>query len=331
MKYKVSVIIPCYNEEKYIAQCFDSILENTIVKKLLEVYAVDGGSTDNTRDIIKEYSKKYELIQLLNNPKKNASSALNIGIKRSEGDVIIRMDAHAKYGKKYIENCVTYLKKYNADNVGGTINTIPGADTEQAKSIAWVLSSPFGVGNSDFRIGSKQPKWVDTVFGGCYKKEVFEKIGFFNENLERSQDFDFNLRLVRSGGKILLIPTIKSDYYAKSKLKDFFKHNFNDGVWAILPVKYGSPVFKIRHLLAGGFVGGLIFLIVISFFSMFFLWLFIIISTFYIITNFYFSFKISFQNKCIKCIPLVFTAFVFRHFGYGFGTLWGLLRLLGKE
>jgi len=182
----------------------------------------------------------------LDNPKKYTPFRLNIGIKNSRGEVIVRMDVHAGYEKDYVSKCAKCLKEYDADNVGGIIKTLPAKNTLTARAVALSLSHRFGAA-SDFRAGITQPKEVDTVFGGCYKKKVFDKIGLFNEKLLRSRDLDFNLRLKKAGGKILLSPDIVSYYYPKDNLKDFFKHNFQDGIWAIYPLKFVKIPFKLRH------------------------------------------------------------------------------------
>jgi len=324
----VSIIIPCRNEKRYIGKCLSSILGQDYPKEKLEVLVVDGMSEDKTREIIGEYSKKYPFIKLLDNPKKFTNFAFNIGIKKSKGEIITIMGAHAGYKKDYISKCLKYLRKYNADNVGGVMRTLPSENTIFAKTIAFSLSHPFGAGGSYFRIGSKKPRLVDTVFGGCYKREVFDKIGLFNENLIRSQDMEFNLRLRRAGGKILLVPDIISYYYPKSNLKDFFLHNFQDGIWAIYPLKFVKAPFKIRHYIPLIFVGSLISSLFLSVFFPFFFWLFIFIFGLYFLTNLYFSTKIAFPEKDLRYLFLMPIAFASRHFGYGIGSLWGLIKLL---
>jgi glycosyltransferase involved in cell wall biosynthesis len=309
----ISVIIPCRNEEKFIGKCLNSILEQDYPKENLEVLVIDGMSEDKTREIIKEYSEKYSFIKFLENPNKFTPFALNIGIKNAQGEVILRMDAHAGYEKDYISKCVKYLKEYDADNIGGVMKTLSKEKTLVAKAIALCLSHSFGVGGSQFRKGTDKPMWVDTVFGGCYKKEVFDKIGLFNENLIRSQDMEFNLRLKRAGGKILLHPEIVSYYYPKSKLKDFFLHNISDGIWAILPLKFVKIPLRLRHYIP------LIFVLTLPLS----IWPYVLLSLF-------FSAKIAFDEKDIRLFFLIPAVFFCRHFGYGIGSIIGLIKLLKK-
>ena len=329
----VSIIIPCRNEEKYIGKCLDSILSQDYPKERLEVLVVDGMSEDKTRETIKnfQFSNPNFQLRLLDNPKKFTNFAFNMGIKESKGEIIMLMGAHAGYEKDYISKCVKYLKEYNVDNVGGIMLTLPRDNTLIAKAIAISLSHPFGAGNSYFRIGSEKPRWVDTVFGGCYKREVFEKIGLFNENLIRNQDFEFNLRLRRAGGKILLVPNIVSYYYPKSNLRDFFMHNFKDGFSITHPLKLGVRAFSWRHLMPLIFVLGLTGTGILGIFFPIFVWFFLVILGLYLLVNFYFSCEISIKEKNWKYFFVMPTVFAARHIGYGLGSIWGLILIIFKK
>lgn len=317
----VSIIIPCRNEEKFIGQCLDSIIKQDYPKEILEVLVVDGASQDKTRKIVESYKLK-----LLDNPQKFTPFGLNIGIKNAKGEVIIRMDAHANYEKDYISQCVKYLREYNADNVGGVIRTLPSQDTTEAKAIAAVLSSSLGAA-SLFRLGAKKPGEVDTVFGGCYKKEVFSKVGLFDERMIRSQDIEFNKRLKKAGGKIILVPDIVSVYYPQSTFKGFLKHNFSDGFWVTYPLKFGVRYFSLRHLaplfLTLGTLGSLIFGL-LSFFGRL---IFVLIFGSYLLFICLTIFKIS-PKKRLKYFPYLMTAVFIRHFGYGSGSIIGLIKIL---
>lgn len=327
---KVTIVVPCYNEEKHITECFNSIIAQDYPKDKLEVLVIDGESLDKTREIVKEYTKKYPFIKLLDNPKKIQTFATNIGLKNAKGDAIIRMDAHAKYLKDYIPKSVYWLKKSGADCVGGRLITKPGANTLIAKTIALILSHSFGVGNTYFRIGSKEPRIVDTVPFGCYKKEVFDKIGLFNQELDRTDDIEFNLRLKRAGGKIVLIPDIISYYYARSTLKDLANQNFGNGFWVIYSNKFAKMPFCLRHLVPFFFVLSLIGSLILFPFYNPFIYFFCFIIGLYLIASIFFSFKISLKNG-LKYFPFLILSFATLHFSYGFGSLWGAVKLLKRE
>jgi glycosyltransferase involved in cell wall biosynthesis len=323
---RVSVIIPTRNEEKFIAKCLDSIISQDYPSDRMEILVVDGVSYDNTKKIVQSYSQKYPSVKLLDNISKYTSYAFNIGIKRSSGEVIMFMGAHAGYKKNYISKCLEYLERYDADNVGGVLKTIPREKTIFAKVISLALSSRFGAG-SHFRIGSDKIREVDTVFGGCYRKDVFDRVGLFNENLKRSQDLELNLRLRRAGGKIIIAPDIVLSYYPKSSLRDFAIHNFEDGVWAVYPVKFIKMPLKLRHYIPLIFVSVLVVTLAIGIFVPKYFFIFILITSFYLLINLYFSAVIAIGEKRIEYIFLLPIVFIVRHIFYGLGSLWGLIKL----
>lgn len=326
----VSVIIPCRNEEKYIAKCLDTVLAQDFSAESMEILFVDGRSEDRTREIIEKYkiqNKRYK-IQILDNPQRYTPFGLNIGIKAAKGDIIVRMDAHAGYENDYISKCIHYLNETGADNVGGVIKTEPAENTTVARAIAISLSHFFGAGNSFFRTGSGKIREVDTVFGGCFKKEIFTKLGFFNEKLRRSQDIEFNKRLKKASGKIILVPEIGAIYFPQSNIKNFFRHNFQDGVWLTYPLKFGVRFFSLRHLIPLFFLVSMVLFLLLGFLHSFFWWLFALEVLLHAVMNVYFSTLIAFREKNWKFLFLMPLAFDTRQFGYGFGSIWGLVKTL---
>lgn len=323
----VSVIIPCFNEQKFIGGCLETIVANDYPKDKLEVLVIDGMSTDQTRAILKEYAQKHSFIRMVDNPDRVKPKALNIGIQLAKGDIIIRMDAHAIYEPDYIFKSVKYLDEYNADNTGGVRKTLPGNNSVIARSIAYSISHPFAVGNATYRTGSKTIKWVDTVFGGCYRKETFEKMGLFNEVLTRGQDREFNVRLQREGGKILLAPDIVCHYYARSDLKEYFHWIFVGGLTPIYISKITRKIiFSWRNLIPLLFVSGLVFLFLLGFAHPVF-WLLLLATVMLHTTlGFYFSIAIAQQEgevKFLLTMPFVFLAI---HILYGIGSLVGVFK-----
>jgi glycosyltransferase involved in cell wall biosynthesis len=328
----VSVVVPCRNEEKHIETCICSIIRNDFPKEKLEILVVDGISEDRTRKIIEKYRRKYSFIRLLDNPREITACGLNKGIKESRGEFILWMSAHNKYDRKYISECLDNALEFNADNVGGIIRVVPRNDSLLGRSIAFALSHPFGVGNSPFRTGIKKRKWVDTVFGGCYKREVFEKIGLFNEDLSRGQDMEFNLRMRRVGYRTLLVPEIVSYYYARSDLRSYIRYNFVNGLWAILPMKF-VPYMPVagRHLVPLLFVATLVVLGILSSFSMLFLGVLMFVLASYFITGFYFSRKIAIDGRDWRYLFVMPPIFGLLHICYGLGSLWGFFSVMGSR
>lgn len=215
----VTIVIPCRNEERYIGACLDSILAGDYPLDRLEVLVADGRSEDRTRGILAAYTARHPAIRLLDNPQRITPTALNAAIRAARGDVIMRMDAHGIYPSTYVSQLVAALEETGADAVGGVIETLPADASPTARAIALGLSHPLGVGNAYFRIGSRERRWTDAVSFGCYRREVFERIGLFDEDLVRNQDDEFDLRLIKHGGRVLLVPEVVSRYYARRSLR----------------------------------------------------------------------------------------------------------------
>lgn len=251
----VSIVIPCRNEEFYIEGCLRSVERNCSPEFEMEILVVDGMSTDRTRAIVGRLAAEFGNIRLLDNPGLLTPKGLNIGVRAARGRYIMRMDAHAEIAPDYVARCLKAMKEHPADNVGGPMRTLPRDITLMGRAIIAGLSHRFGVGNSHFRTGSSEARYVDTVFGGFYRREVFERIGYFNEDLPRGQDIEFNLRLKAAGGRTLLVPGVDSTYYARSDYRSFLPHNFTNGKWVVLAFDRSDVVpVSLRHLIPLFFV-----------------------------------------------------------------------------
>ncbi len=244
----VSVIVPCRNEGKWIGKCLQSILNNDYPRDCLEILVVDGMSGDDTRREVEAAAALHSGVRLLDNPRRITPVAMNLGIAAASGSVIVRMDAHVEYPSDYISSLVALLEKSGADNVGGVCQTLPGDGTIMARAVALGMSHPLGVGNSHFRIGASQDRWVDTVPFGCYRREVFQRIGLFDEDLVRNQDDELNLRLIKHGGRILLSPRIVCKYFARESLAKLWRMYYQYGYFKPLVVRKIGGVMTLRQL-----------------------------------------------------------------------------------
>jgi len=325
MSIEVSVIIPVYNEERYIARCLDSILQQDYPEEQMEVIIVDGNSTDSTSDIIDFYLKKHPFMKMIVNPDRIVPKAMNLGIKVASGKIIMRADAHTSYSQTYIETCMATMNKIEADNVGGVITTLPGKNTLIAKAISLATSNIFGVGNSRFRISDKAG-YTDTVPFGAYRKEIFDKIGLYNEKLIRNQDIELNARIIEDGGKIYLNPEIKSYYYNRSTLRELWQQNFNNGIWNVFTMLINPHSLSLRHFVPFAFVLFLILSMIIGLFSPIGIIALMSILSSYVIVSLIFSIHLSVKNgfQLILVLPIVFWVL---HVSYGLGSCWGIITI----
>ncbi|MDP1817541.1 MAG: glycosyltransferase family 2 protein, partial [Leadbetterella sp.] len=307
----------------FIGKCLDAIIVNDFPKNKLEVFVVDGMSDDGTRQLISDYTKKFPFIKLLSNEKKVTPVAMNMGIKAAKGEYIIILSSHSEIDHRFLSLNLEGFEKYAADCVGGIIITLPANKTIIAESVALALAHPFGVGNSHFRIGATEPKYVDTVPFGCYKKERIESIGLFDEDLVRNQDDELNLRLLKHGGKILLMPNIISFYHARESLQKLWKMYYQYGHFKPLVAHKVGGVLTWRQLIPALFVSNLIVLGMFSFISHYFFGLFLGVVLLYIMGNLFFAFSVA-KRKGLKFFMTLPAVFATLHFSYGTGYIKGI-------
>ncbi len=330
MNKKITIIIPCLNEEQYISECLNSIIITDYPNEFLEVIVVDGISIDNTRKIIQKYIDRFHFIKLIDNIKKTPPTAMNLGIKIAKGDYICRLDAHAKYPSNYLSILLKYSEQLNAQNVGAVCITDVKNKNFKSNSIKKVLSHKLGVGNSDFRIGVSEIKDVDTVPFGFYKKEVFSKYGLYDERLIRNQDIELNRRIKNNGGKIYLIPEVKCTYFARENFINLAKNNFNNGKWNILTAYYTQTLrsLSLRHFIPLLYVLSLIIPMLLSMLvynKMIFISIFLFLLHFLVIC--FVSYKIN--DKSTSILNLI-KSFYTLHFSYGLGSLKGIVDVIFK-
>jgi succinoglycan biosynthesis protein ExoA len=326
----VSVIVPCRNEVAFIGSCLDSIAASSYPRDRLEVLVVDGASTDGTREIIEQRALEFPFVRRIHNEKRITPVALNLGIRASRGAYVVWMSAHNAYPPDYIPLSVEWAERSGADNVGGVIDTRPRSEGLWARGVVAAHTHAFGVGASRFRIHRGEPQFTDTVFGGCYRRDVFDRVGLFNERLTRGQDMEFNLRLKRAGGKTLLVPAIQSIYHARTRPWEFARYTWVNGEWAILPFLYseGAPV-GMRHLVPLGFAGALT--AGVAALAAGFGWtLFLLVATPYVVANALASIDVAIRRRRPSYLPVMPWVFALFHLSYGFGSISGVLKLLGR-
>ncbi|MGO1368553.1 glycosyltransferase [Senegalia sp. (in: firmicutes)] len=324
----VSIIIPVYNEEKYIEECIRSLDNQSYPKDKLEILVVDGMSTDRTLEKVNKLSNELNInIKVIENTKRIAPTAMNLGIKNSTGDIIIRIDGHAYAHSDFISTSVKLLREKEVACVGGPIETI--SQNFVGESIALAMACPFGVGNSLFRY-SKKEKYVDTLAFGAYKREVFEKIGCFDEELVRNQDDELNFRLIKSGEKILLSPKIKSYYYSRSSLKKLWKQYFQYGYWKVRVIQKHKMPSSIRQLVPMTFVISLLGSVILSLVNELGIKILLAITLTYLASSLFFSVKISY-NKTPRFIAILPIIFFILHFSYGLGFINGIIDFLIRK
>lgn len=253
----VSVVIPCYNEERFIGKALEQLADQ-FESDRYEIIVVDGLSGDGTRMVVDEFKKRRSdlAVKLVDNPARHIPRALNLGIDAARGTIIARMDAHAVPSNGYIRRCVEVLRSGNEGVVGMPCNVRAGAGTVMARAIAAAVSHPFGIGDAKYRLGAGGPPQepVDTVAFACFRKSLWQELGGFNETLLANEDYDFNYRVRQSGREVILDRAGHCDYFARSTLRALASQYWRYGSWKAQMVRLHPRSIKLRHLAAPVFV-----------------------------------------------------------------------------
>lgn len=310
---QLSIIIPLYNEEKYVGPLLDSLLLDDGVEK--EIFLTDGGSTDGTISVVQRYQAQYPNIHLVNNEKKYVSFGFNKAFPDVKGKYVTLMGAHALYPPGFFVNGLKYLDAGECDVVGGPL--LQEGKTDTGKAIAYAMSSKFGVGGTEFRT-MKKKMYVDSVAFAIYKKEIFDKIGLLDEELVRNQDDELHYRMNAAGYRILMVPEMQCVYYVRNSLSSLYSQYYQYGLYKPLVLKKVKQGTRFRHL-----VPALFCLYICSLPLAFFTCLWLLPLVLYMLLIVFITMcasHLSFRQKC-----LAMAAFPTLHFSYGFGFLRGLL------
>jgi succinoglycan biosynthesis protein ExoA len=322
----VSIIIPCYNEEATICQLLQSIYDQTYPLMDMEVIIANGLSSDHTADKIKGFRESHPQlkIKMITNQRRVIPSGLNRAIEAASGKYILRLDAHSIPHRDYIQKCIAGLEAGLGDNIGGIWQIRPGASTWIARAIAIAAAHPLGAGDARYRIGGVAQE-VDTVPFGAYRREILDKIGLFDENLHSNEDYELNVRLRQSGGKIWMDPTIHSVYYARPNLPGLSKQYWRYGYWKAQMIRKHPSTLRWRQFTPPLFVGSIVGLAVLSIWLVFARWLLATIVILYTIIIFAIGMQMSIKNRDLSLAIGLPLAIATIHLSWGTAFLWSLL------
>lgn len=324
----VSIIMPVRNEAFYIEMSLGALLRQDYPPNKMEIVIADGMSTDSTRAKISKIKETTDIaITVIDNPKQIAPSGLNCAVAVARGDIIIRVDGHCEVEPDYVRNCVDLLVKGRAEVVGGPIETI--GETLLAKAIAIAMSSKFGVGGSAFRTVDDRELYTDTVAFPGYTKAILNIAGPFNEELIRNQDDEYNYRIRKMGGRVLLSPTIRSRYFSRSSFKSLWRQYFQYGYWKVRVLQMHPRQMSVRQFIPFLFVSSLIIFTALSLFSAYGRWALLGISLLYICANIT-AMVISLGQENLRVGGFVSLSYAVIHVSYGLGFLFGLTRFSNR-
>jgi succinoglycan biosynthesis protein ExoA len=322
----ISIIMPIRNEQAYIGKALEGIRHQDYPADRFEVLVVDGMSDDLTREIVGSMMLQMPNIHFFDNLRRYVPHALNIGLANCRGEIIIRVDGHVVLEKNYISLCVAYLQKMPAAACAGGV-IVSMNHTFIGEAIALAMSSSFGVGNSYFRTRQKGERegYVDSLAFGAYRRQVFDQIGLFDEELVRCQDDEFNYRLRKSGGKIYLTPKIRSYYFSRAHLRQLWRQYFQYGMWKIRVLQKHFSMMKLRQFVPAAFVISLLGSLLLA------PWwrpagmLAAAIAAAYLVMSVIFAVRICI-GKSFRFAAILPVIFLILHFSYGLGFLFGMIK-----
>ena len=320
----VSLIVPCRNEKHYIEPCIQSLLAQNLPAGSFEIIVADALSNDGTREILARLAAKHTCLRLVDDPGRSVPRGLNTAVRAARGRIIVRIDAHTQYAPDYVSQCLAVLHETGADNVGGP--WVAQGTGYLGRAIAAAFQSPFAVGGAR----GHNPHYtgpVDTVYLGCWPREVFERIGFFDEALMRTEDDEFNLRLRRAGGLIWQSPRIKSWYHPRASLRALWRQYVQYGYGKVQVIQKHSLPGSVRHLVPAAFVLTMLTLPLATLVWPWVWWLCGALGILYLAGNLTASVDTA-RRSGLSLFPILPVVFACYHLGYGYGFLRGIWDLI---
>lgn len=323
---KVSVCVVAYNEEKNLPALLECIRKQTYSHDKMEVVLIDGISQDNTKQLMlqfKEKNKDFYQIQVLDNPKRKQACGWNVAIKNYTGDVIIRVDAHASIPSDFVEKNVQVLQ--TGEYVcGGIRPNIIDESTPWKENLLLAEQSMFGSSIASYRRSEKKT-YVNSLFHGAYRREVFDNAGLFDEQLGRTEDNEIHYRIRQAGYKICYSPDIISYQHTRSTLKSMLKQKYGNGYWVALTLKVCPKCLSLYHFVPLAFVGAIIVTTILAILG------YPLLS--YIMWGAYWTVSVLMAILAVrghkKRVHQLFLPILFflLHVSYGIGSLIGILKL----
>lgn len=321
---KLSICIIAYNEEKFLPRLLEDIKLSEYPHEYTEVVLIDGMSSDRTKEIMLAFKAEdngFYNVQVLDNPKRIQAAGWNVAIQNFTGDVLSRIDAHTHIPSDFSRKVMADIET-GENVVGGKRPCLIESESKWAKMLLSAENALFGSSIS-FSRHAEVKTYVKTMFHASYRREVFDKVGLFNEQLLRTEDNEMHYRIREAGYKLLYDPEIVSYQYARSSLKKMIKQKFGNGFWIGLTVKVCPGCISLYHLVPMAFVLAIVITSIISAFGFPYLamamwglyWLFAIVSMIFSIVKDGFSFA-------MLLMPAIF---LILHVSYGIGTIGGLL------
>ncbi|MEG0026685.1 MAG: glycosyltransferase family 2 protein [Raoultibacter sp.] len=324
----ISLGVVALNEELFLPDLLNDIRQQDYPHDLLEIILVDGGSDDETKNIMLQFAhneRSFRAVVVLDNPRRIQAAGWNRVIRAAAGDAVIRVDAHASLPVHFVSaNAQTLMDGH--DVCGGTRPTaVPKQDeTPWRETLHRAEESAFGSSVADYR-KALQPGYVTSVFHGAYRVAVFKDVGVFDERLVRTEDNDLHYRIRQRGYKIYFNPEIASVQYVRGSLRKMLKQKYGNGYWIGRTLFVNPRCLQLYHFVPGVFVAACLICAVVGLCASW--WPLILLGVLYGVACIALGVKavigVKKKNMTMLVLPLVFCGI---HVSYGVGTLLGIVR-----
>jgi len=233
--------MPVVNEERHLRDSVQRVLSQDYQGEFDVTLAV-GPSRDKTEEVAQSLATEFAQLRVVANPSGSTPAGLNAAINGSSGEIVVRVDGHAMIPTDYVSCAVEVLERTGADNVGGVMAAEGRGDFERA--VAAAMTSRFGVGDASFHVGGDEGPAL-TVYLGCFRRSALERVGGYDESMERAQDWELNLRIRESGGLVYFTPDLHVTYRPRHSLRALARHP------ATLSVRYLTAPVTVAAIGAG--------------------------------------------------------------------------------
>ena len=251
---RVAVVMPVLNEQRHLRSAVEAILAQDYSGELEIVLAL-GPSTDGTDELAAELAGGDSRIRTVPNPTGATPCGLNAAIAATSADIVVRVDGHSMLPANYVSTAVETLISSGADNVGGVMAAEGVTPFEQAVARAYV--SWFGIGGASFHLGGEAGP-AETVYLGVFRREMLERVGGFDEDMRRAQDWELNYRIRQAGGLVWFTPAMRVTYRPRGDLRALSKQFFKTGQWRREVTRRHKGTASARYLAAPAAVLGVV-------------------------------------------------------------------------
>lgn len=321
---KVSLIFAIRDDNERVEIILEQLISQDYPQEQMEILILDEQLDEEIGKTIINYQSKHPNIKSISSSQKEKVSAYNIGIRKSLFDIICLIDLKADYPKDYVSKMLHFIDTENAEACSGRWKIKSASKSLISESISAALNSSFVVGNAQFRMNSKKTIETNLLPSACYRKDAFEKYGYFDEELLEGFEFEFCGRIIQRGGRAIFNPEMDLDYIAPENMNDcmqffyqsaYYKPFINEKLKASATFRQLAPSLALLFF---------VFAAITSFISPLMLLLFIFAGMVYLFGDIWESFGIGIEKDKARLTTVLLFIFPLIHMSFGLGYLHGL-------